>query len=148
MCGEPVPAGSSCCAPVESRRLSSEAAPRAPVPGGGGAGLVATVPGERLRTNESERGQGCACPGPASHHSRKEGHTGREGGREEKHRVTERQMDEEPITDLRTEPRDTETRWTANRSGDQARPGVDTCSRPSHGHSPSRHSPAGSEPQD
>ena len=66
---------------------------------GQGAGLVATVPGERLRTNESERGQGCACPRPGLT-SLTEGGTHREGGREEKHRVTERQMDEEQITDL------------------------------------------------
>lgn len=90
VCGEPVPAGSSCCAPVQSRRLSSEAAPRAPVRAG--AGLLATVPGERLRANESERGQGCACPRPGLT-SLTEGGTHGEGGREEKHRVTERQMD-------------------------------------------------------
>lgn len=86
------PAGSSCCAPVQSRRLSSKAAPRAPVRAG--AGLLATVPGERLRANESEREDRAAPAQPRPHIThRRRRDTRREGGREEKHRVTERQMD-------------------------------------------------------
>ena len=147
VCGEPVPAGSSCCAPVESRRLSSEAAPRAPVPGRG-RDWWRLSPGSGCEPMRAREDRAAPAPGPASHHSRKEGHTEREGGRKN--------------TGSRKD------RWTRSRlqtyeqrHAKRTQYGQQTDSETSlshawtpafvlliHGHSPSRHSPVGSQPQD
>lgn len=96
-------------AAVSSRRLSSEAALSAAGPGRG-AGLAAAAPGERLPTNEGERGRGCGCPGPASQRARTEGPTG-------SHRLTaEKRLQ---TCDQRHTPN--RRSWTAHRVTDRAR---------------------------
>lgn len=138
-----VPAGTSCCAPVLSRRLSSEVARCAQV-AGGGAGLAARSP-EPLRTNESER-EDRAGPAPAGPTSLRDRDTQR--GRE-KTRVTERQ----------TVPRRLQTHARQRLYGfskpiSDSKP-IRRAGSAGHGYlisifswiPPSRHSPVGSEPQ-
>lgn len=101
VCGESVPTRFGCFAPVFSRRLRSEAALSAlrsrAGDGRGGAGLTAAAPGERLPTNEGERGHAATAPA-RPHITYGQRDTQREGGR--KNRVTERLTGKETVTDL------------------------------------------------
>lgn len=96
-----VPAGTSCCAPVLSRRLSSEVARCAQV-AGGGAGLAARSL-EPLRTNESER-EDRAGPAPAGPTSLRDRDTQRGREKTQGHGKTDG-------TETTTDTRKTETVW-------------------------------------